>query len=87
VSEQKALCRRAIDCVRGEFEPRTWQAFWRAFVDGHAPADIASDLAITVNAVYLAKSRALRRLREEYADLIDFGATGPVSPACRKNEK
>jgi RNA polymerase sigma-70 factor, ECF subfamily len=77
VSERKALCRRAIECVRGEFEPRTWQAFWRAFVDGHAPADIASDLGITVNAVYLAKSRILRRLREEFTDLIDLGPAGP----------
>jgi RNA polymerase sigma-70 factor (ECF subfamily) len=67
-----ALCRRALECVRGEFEPRTWQAFWRAFVDGHAPADIAADLGLTVNAVYLAKSRILRRLREEFAALIDF---------------
>jgi RNA polymerase sigma-70 factor, ECF subfamily len=76
VNERKALYRRAIECVRGEFEPRTWQAFWRAFVDGHAPADIASDLGITVNAVYLAKSRILRRLREEFAALIDFGSAG-----------
>ena len=73
VNARKALCRRAIECVRGEFEPRTWQAFWRAFVDGHAPADVASDLGVTVNSVYLAKSRILRRLREEFASLCDFG--------------
>jgi RNA polymerase sigma-70 factor (ECF subfamily) len=76
VNDRKALCRRAVECVRGDFEPRTWQAFWRAFVDGHAPADIASDLGITANAVYLAKSRVLRRLREEFAALIDFASAG-----------
>ncbi len=75
VNETKALCTRAIECVRGEFEPRTWQAFWRAFVEGHAPADVAADLGISVNAVYLAKSRVLRRFREEFAALIDFGTT------------
>jgi RNA polymerase sigma-70 factor (ECF subfamily) len=74
--ERKVLCRRAMECVRGEFEPRTWQAFWRAFVDGHAPADIATDLGFTANAVYVAKSRVLRRLREEFAVLIDFGPAG-----------
>jgi RNA polymerase sigma-70 factor (ECF subfamily) len=73
VNERKALCRRAVECIRGEFEPRSWQCFWRAFVDGHTPADIASDLGITVNAVYLAKSRILRRLREGFAALGDFG--------------
>jgi RNA polymerase sigma-70 factor (ECF subfamily) len=73
VNERKALCRRAVECIRGDFEPRTWQCFWRAFVDGHAPADIATDLGITVNAVYLARSRVLRRLREEFASLCDFG--------------
>ena len=25
---------RAVELVRGEFEERTWQAFWRVAVDG-----------------------------------------------------
>jgi RNA polymerase sigma-70 factor (ECF subfamily) len=73
---RKALCRRAIECIRGEFEPRTWEAFWRVFVDGQAAADVASALGISANAVYLAKSRVLRRLRDEFAALIDFGSAG-----------
>jgi RNA polymerase sigma-70 factor, ECF subfamily len=76
-NEAQALCRGAIELVRGEFEPVTWQAFWRAFVDGHRPADIACDLGISANAVYLAKSRVLRRLREEFAALVDFGIAAP----------
>jgi RNA polymerase sigma-70 factor, ECF subfamily len=75
-NEEKALCRRAIALVRDEFKAHTWEAFWRAFVDGHAPADIAADLGVAVNVVYLAKSRVLRRLREEYAVLVDFHTTG-----------
>ena len=75
-NERKALCCRAIECVRGEFEPRTWQAFWRTFVDGRAAADVAAELGATANAVYLARSRVLRRLREEFAALIDFGSAG-----------
>jgi RNA polymerase sigma-70 factor (ECF subfamily) len=72
VNEREALCRRAVESVRGEFEPRTWQAFWRTFVDGQAAADVAADLGVTANVVYLARSRVLRRLREEFAALIDF---------------
>jgi RNA polymerase sigma-70 factor (ECF subfamily) len=74
--ENKALYRRAIDLVRGEFEPSSWNAFTRVLVSGEAPAGIAADLGITANAVYLAKSRILRRLREEFSALIDFGPDG-----------
>jgi RNA polymerase sigma factor (sigma-70 family) len=86
-NERRALCRRAIDSVRAAFEPRTWQAFWRAFVDGRAPVDVASDLGITVAAVYLAKSRILWRLREEFAALIDFGPAGPREPARQEESE
>jgi RNA polymerase sigma-70 factor (ECF subfamily) len=70
--EVRGLCRRAIDLVQGEFEPQSWTAFTRAFVNGDAPADIAAALGISVNAVYLAKSRILRRLRQEFSALVDF---------------
>ena len=33
---EDALLHRALDVIRGEFEPRTWQAFWRTAVDGRA---------------------------------------------------
>src|SRR5262249_13628327 len=72
-NERKLLCRRAIEIVRVEFEVRTWEAFWFSFVDGRAPADVAADLGLSVNAVYLARSRILQRLREEFAALIDLG--------------
>lgn len=54
--------------VRSEFEDRTWQAFWRVAVEGHATAEVAADLGITANAVRQAKSRVLRRLRQELGD-------------------
>jgi RNA polymerase sigma-70 factor (ECF subfamily) len=72
-NERKILCRRAIEIVRVEFEVPTWEAFWRSFVDGRAPADVAAELGLSVNAVYLARSRILQRLREEFAELIDLG--------------
>jgi RNA polymerase sigma-70 factor (ECF subfamily) len=50
--------------MQAEFEARTWQAFRRVVIDGQRPADVAADLGLTRNAVYLARSRILRRLRE-----------------------
>jgi RNA polymerase sigma-70 factor (ECF subfamily) len=46
------------------FEERSWQAFWRVVVEGQRLADVAAELGLTRNAVYIAKSRILRRLRE-----------------------
>lgn len=62
------LLRGALDLIRAEFEERSWQAFWRVTVEGQRPADVAADLHMTPNAVYVARSRILRRLREELGD-------------------
>ena len=60
---------RALELVRGEFEERTWQMFWRVTVDGHSPKDVAQQMGISADAVRVAKWRVLRRLREELRDL------------------
>jgi RNA polymerase sigma-70 factor (ECF subfamily) len=65
------LVRAAVDEVRGEFEPRTWQAFWRVTVEGQTAAEAADGLGMSVGALYVAKSRVLRRLREELSGLFE----------------
>jgi RNA polymerase sigma-70 factor (ECF subfamily) len=62
---------RAMELVRAGVEERTWQAFWRVTVDGQAVADVAEELGMSVRAVYEAKYRVRRRIRQELADLID----------------
>jgi DNA-directed RNA polymerase specialized sigma24 family protein len=59
---------RACEGIQDEFEEPTWQAFWRVAVEDQSPADVAPVLGLSVNAVYLAKSRVLRRLREALGD-------------------
>jgi RNA polymerase sigma-70 factor (ECF subfamily) len=66
-----SLYRRALQLVQAEFEERTWKAFWGVAVDGRAPADMADELGMSLNAVYIAKTRVLRRLRQELGDLLD----------------
>ncbi len=63
------LYHRALELVRSEFEERTWNAFWRAAVENERTAEIARDLGITANGVRQAKSRVLRRLRDELGEL------------------
>jgi len=61
---------RALELVRSEFEERTWQAFWLTVVEDRAPAALAEELNMTPNNIRQARSRVLRRLREEVGDLL-----------------
>jgi len=67
----RLLSRRALWLIRAEFENRTWEAFWRTAVEDHLPAHVADDLGMSVAAVYKAKSRVLRRLRQELDGMSD----------------
>jgi RNA polymerase sigma-70 factor (ECF subfamily) len=70
-AEMSAVYRRALELVRGEFEARTWQAFWRTTIEDQSPATLAAELAMTPVAIRQAKSRVLRRLRQELGELLD----------------
>jgi RNA polymerase sigma-70 factor (ECF subfamily) len=64
------LYRRALRLIQTEFEERTWRAFWRLAVEGQLPAEVAGALGMSRGAVYVAKSRVLKRLRDEFAELL-----------------
>jgi RNA polymerase sigma-70 factor (ECF subfamily) len=68
---ERGLFYRGLDFIRAEFEPKTWQAFWKTAVEGRAAGDVAADLAMSPGAVRVAKSRVLNRLREELGDLME----------------
>lgn len=57
----------AARTIRDEFQEESWQAFWRTAVEGEDPADVARNLNKGVGAVYAAKGRVMRRLREVVA--------------------
>lgn len=68
--EVNRLHHRALELVRSEFEERTWQAFWKCAVDGKPPAEVAEEMSMKPAAVRQAKSRVLRRLKEELGELL-----------------
>jgi RNA polymerase sigma-70 factor (ECF subfamily) len=68
-----ALARRALDLIQSDFEEKTWQAFLRVAIDGLSPREAGLELGMSAVAVRKAKSRVLRRLREEFGDLVDLG--------------
>jgi RNA polymerase sigma-70 factor (ECF subfamily) len=65
------ILQRLMELIEPEFSPSTWNSFRRLVLDGQKPAQVANDLGLSVNAVLIAKSRVLRRLREESNDLIE----------------
>lgn len=65
------VVRRAMELLQHEFEPTTWQAFWRVQVENQPVGEIAQALSLSPNAVYKARARVLRRLRDEFGELID----------------
>jgi RNA polymerase sigma-70 factor (ECF subfamily) len=65
------IVRRALELLEPEFTATTWQAFWRQVIDGAKPAEVGAELALTPNAVVLAKFRVLRRLRRELDGLTE----------------
>jgi RNA polymerase sigma-70 factor (ECF subfamily) len=70
-AEAGLVYRRAVELIRSEFEPRTWDAFWRSVIDGRPTDEVAAALGVSAAAVRKARSRVLHRLREHLGDLIE----------------
>jgi len=65
------VLRRLMELIAPLFESKTLAAFRRVVLDELAPAQVAEELGMSVNAVLLSKSRILSRLRQEAKGLIE----------------
>jgi RNA polymerase sigma-70 factor, ECF subfamily len=70
-NELSTLFRSAVQQVRDEFQETTWQAFWLTAVEGRSPATVADELGMSPPAIRQAKSRVLRRLKQEMGELLE----------------
>jgi RNA polymerase sigma-70 factor (ECF subfamily) len=61
---EQALLEQCLQRVRQELGPSTMRAFELAALAERAPAEVAKELGLSVKAVYHAKYRVLRRIRE-----------------------
>jgi RNA polymerase sigma-70 factor, ECF subfamily len=64
------VIRKLLAAVQSDFNSTTWEAFRRLSLDGLPAARVAEELGMPENAVLLAKSRVVRRLRQEAGDLL-----------------
>jgi RNA polymerase sigma-70 factor (ECF subfamily) len=65
------LIARALELMRAELPEDEWRACQEYVVKGRPAAEVARELGLSDNQVYLAKSRILRRLRVELEGLLD----------------
>ncbi len=65
------VLRRLMELIEPEFAPSTWKSFRLLVLEERSAADAAGCVGLSVNAVLIAKSRVLRRLRQEGRGLID----------------
>jgi len=71
VEFQAGILRVALERVRPCFEPATWRVFERIWLEDHPASEVGCDAGMTIDAVYVAKSRVLKRLREEVIALAE----------------
>ncbi len=65
------LLRGLMKLVEPEFAPSTWAAFVGTALEARSASDVAAELAVSVNAVHIARSRVMARLRREAEGFLD----------------
>jgi RNA polymerase sigma-70 factor (ECF subfamily) len=65
--DRRFLIRRAMQIMQADFEPTTWRACWESVAVDRPAAEVAAELGVSVDVVYSASYRVIRRLRSELA--------------------
>jgi RNA polymerase sigma-70 factor (ECF subfamily) len=68
--DQQLIC-RLLGVVQSDFQPKTWEAFRLLVLEDRPVAEVARLCEMEPNAVYVAKSRVLARLRQELAGMVE----------------
>jgi RNA polymerase sigma-70 factor, ECF subfamily len=68
--EVRQLLRGALEQIRAQVQPQTWEAFWKVVVEGKTPEEAGEELGMRPGTVRVAKSRVLSRLRSELGELV-----------------
>jgi RNA polymerase sigma-70 factor, ECF subfamily len=61
---RRQLFIEAAEIIRSRCDEPTWQAFWRTAIELKPAAQVASELKLSIGAIYVARSRIQARIRE-----------------------
>jgi RNA polymerase sigma factor (sigma-70 family) len=64
----------ALERARPRFEPATWRAFERVWLEQAPASQVAEEMGQPIDWVYVAKSRVLKQLAQEVRELADDAA-------------
>lgn len=65
IAHRREVFRWAARRIRREFTDSTWAAFALTTIDDTSPAEAANQLNMSVGSIYTARSRVMRRLKDE----------------------
>lgn len=84
---RRQLYRRAAEIVRNRADENTWLAFSLTMIDGLSVEATAARLKMAVGSVYAARSRVVRRLRDQVKELEEsVDGQIPIQPGDRRDE-
>ena len=61
----------ALAVMQEHFEPTSWRSCWEMVVNSRSAAEVGAELGLSEGAVYVAKCRVLRRLRQELKGMLE----------------
>ena len=70
LDHDRHVFQKLLAIVQPDFQPATWEAFRRFAIEGRKATDVATELGMKVDSVIQAKSRILKRLRQEAGELL-----------------
>lgn len=65
------ILKSVLKTVQGEFAAQTWDAFKMVAIEGRPSREVAEELGMTINAVFIAKSRIMARVRTFGQHILD----------------
>ena len=71
-AHDRHVVQTVLDRMRGSFAPATMQAFEATVIHEHPVKDVANELEMTEAAVYIARSRVLRKLRQRLGEMVEI---------------
>jgi RNA polymerase sigma-70 factor (ECF subfamily) len=89
---ERELLRYVAQQIRNEFEPTTWTMFWETEVVGKSVAEVALSVGRSHGAVYVARCRVMKVLRDRVQEIVlgwEDTVDAPVQsqPTRRNSEK
>ena len=75
---QEHILGKMLEELKEQIEPTTYTAFIMSVLEKHSPAEIAEQLSISENAVYVYKKRAIAKLRKIYRTVSNDNKKSPV---------